>query len=129
MKEAEYERAIAAFGEALKLDPSDVLAHIGRGDGFRQLRKFDEAINDLDEAIRKSTASRRTLSRIAVAVTSKRANAIALLRTGLRQFSSTRTIKALITRADSSFMLPATMTARLPISMRSFASFQVRARI
>ena len=48
----DYPAAIAAFSEALRLDPKSVPACLGRGTGYRNLDKFDKALVDFNEALR-----------------------------------------------------------------------------
>jgi tetratricopeptide (TPR) repeat protein len=47
----EFERAIADFSEAIRLDSKNVAAYIGRGRAWRENRKYDKAIADFSEAI------------------------------------------------------------------------------
>ncbi|MGH6977268.1 MAG: tetratricopeptide repeat protein, partial [Stellaceae bacterium] len=48
----QYDRAIADFSQALKLDPDDGISYIGRGNAYLQSRDFDHAGPDFDAAIR-----------------------------------------------------------------------------
>ncbi len=48
----EYEKAIASFTEALRLDPQDARAYYNRGTAKGRRRRYEDAINDFDEAIR-----------------------------------------------------------------------------
>jgi tetratricopeptide (TPR) repeat protein len=48
----EYDRAIAIFSKALRLDPKDAHALRERGDAWSANKEYHEAIKDYDEAIR-----------------------------------------------------------------------------
>ena len=48
----EYDKAIAAFSDAIHVDPNQARAYYGRGLALGATRKFDEAIADYSEAIR-----------------------------------------------------------------------------
>jgi tetratricopeptide (TPR) repeat protein len=49
---AGYDRALADFNEAIRLDPIDAYSFIGRGAVWHCLEQFDNAIDDYSEAIR-----------------------------------------------------------------------------
>lgn len=51
-KKAQYDRAIADFDEALKLDPDSAVALNNRGTAYARKGEFDRAIADFNEAIR-----------------------------------------------------------------------------
>ncbi len=48
----DYDRAIADFTDAIRLDPKNSMAYFGRGDSYEGNGDYDRAIADLDEAIR-----------------------------------------------------------------------------
>jgi tetratricopeptide (TPR) repeat protein len=48
----EYDRAIADFDEAIRLDPKGPLPHDGRGNAWASKGEYDRAVADFDEAIR-----------------------------------------------------------------------------
>ena len=48
----EYDKAISAFTEAIRLDPNNALAHCNRGRAYVNKGDNDKAIRDFDEAIR-----------------------------------------------------------------------------
>lgn len=48
----DYDRAIADFGEALRIDPSYSPAYNDRGVAYRRKGDFDRAIQDYNEALR-----------------------------------------------------------------------------
>ena len=52
LKKGEFDKAIVAFTEAIRLDPSKAYGYVGRASAYRADLKFDEAIADYDEAIR-----------------------------------------------------------------------------
>jgi uncharacterized caspase-like protein len=47
----EYDRAIADFGEVIRLDPKYALAYMIRGSAYNDKGSYDRAIADLDESI------------------------------------------------------------------------------
>jgi tetratricopeptide (TPR) repeat protein len=48
----DYDRAIAAFDELIRLDPNHSVAHRWRGDASLNKRELDRALSEYDEAIR-----------------------------------------------------------------------------
>jgi tetratricopeptide (TPR) repeat protein len=52
LEKKEYDKAINAFTDAIRLDPNDVAAYFNRGLAYDNQHKFDEAIRDYTEAIR-----------------------------------------------------------------------------
>ena len=48
----EYDKAISAFTEAIRLDPNNELAYCNRGRAYVNKGDYDKAIRDFDEAIR-----------------------------------------------------------------------------
>jgi lipoprotein NlpI len=48
----EYDRAIADFDEAIRLNPNIAQAFVNRGEAYRNKNEFDRAIADFDQAIR-----------------------------------------------------------------------------
>src|SRR5262245_40781315 len=54
VKQADYERAIAAFTEAIRLKPDYQQAYTGRGLAYADRGQFDPAISDLEQASRLS---------------------------------------------------------------------------
>jgi tetratricopeptide (TPR) repeat protein len=52
LEQGDYEQAIAAFGEALRLDPDYACAYVNRGYAYAMHGKYARAIADFDEAIR-----------------------------------------------------------------------------
>ena len=48
----EYDKAIADYDEAIKLDPKNALAYSNRGDAWRMKGEYDKAIADYGEAIK-----------------------------------------------------------------------------
>lgn len=52
MKAGEYDRAIAAYSEALKLQPKNVNLFSSRGRAYERKNELEKAIADYDEAIR-----------------------------------------------------------------------------
>lgn len=55
LKQREYDRAIQAFTEALRLNPHDTLAYVSylsRGLAYRLKGEHDRAVRDLDQALR-----------------------------------------------------------------------------
>jgi serine/threonine protein kinase/Flp pilus assembly protein TadD len=51
-RRADYDRAIAAFDELIRLDPDHSEAHRWRGDASLHKRELDRALSEYDEAIR-----------------------------------------------------------------------------
>jgi tetratricopeptide (TPR) repeat protein len=52
IKEEDTDRAIADYGEAIRLNPEDATAYVGRGSAYLAKGDGDRAIADLDKAIR-----------------------------------------------------------------------------
>jgi tetratricopeptide (TPR) repeat protein len=52
LRKGDPERAIADYGEALKLDPRHVFAYVGRAAAHTRMRDYDGAVADLSEAVR-----------------------------------------------------------------------------
>jgi tetratricopeptide (TPR) repeat protein len=52
MQRGMYDKAIAAYTKALRLDPNYVRAYIGRGITWDEMGEYDKAIADYTEAIR-----------------------------------------------------------------------------
>ena len=50
-QDGNYDLALKAFSEAVKLDPSFVKAYIGRGSIYAKLGKLKEAVMDIDKAL------------------------------------------------------------------------------
>ena len=50
--QGDYENAIEAYDEAIRLDPQDAYAYNNRGNAYKYLGKYERAIQDFDEAIR-----------------------------------------------------------------------------
>src|ERR1700730_4847024 len=48
----DYDRAVADYSEAIRLDPKHAFAYIGRGLSYRMKGDYDRAIADHSEAIR-----------------------------------------------------------------------------
>ena len=55
----EYDKAIADFDEAIRLDPKDAVAYNNRGIAWHDKREYDKAIADYTEAIRLDPEARR----------------------------------------------------------------------
>ena len=53
------DRAKAAFGEAIRLDPGDFYSCFMRGGIFVKEKEYEKAIIDFDEAIRRAGQSRQ----------------------------------------------------------------------
>ena len=51
-KKGDYNRAIAAYDQAIKLDPKYATAYNGRGIAYRNKGDYDRAIEDYDQAIK-----------------------------------------------------------------------------
>ena len=51
-KEGEYELAIAAFTEAIRLEPQNAVSYVFRGLAYQRKCDFDKTIADYTEAIR-----------------------------------------------------------------------------
>jgi len=52
ISKGEFDRAIADFDEAIRLDPKKAFLHEGRGNAWASKGEFDRAVADFDEAIR-----------------------------------------------------------------------------
>ena len=52
LERGDYDGAIAAFTETIRLDPQSAEAHFNRGFAYGQKSEWDEEINDCNEAIR-----------------------------------------------------------------------------
>ena len=50
--ENNYDRAIAEYSQAIKIDPTSVLSYFNRGIAFGAMKNYDRAIADYNEAIR-----------------------------------------------------------------------------
>ena len=48
----EHDKAIADYGEAIRLDPEDTYGYIGRAAVYQGIAEYDKAIADYSEAIR-----------------------------------------------------------------------------
>ena len=48
----QYEQAVGAYGEAIKIDPTDAEIYNNRGNAHGALGQHEQAVEDLDEAIR-----------------------------------------------------------------------------
>ena len=46
-----YEEALAAFEQAIRLDPNYVSAYYTKGEALRKLERYEEAITAYDQAI------------------------------------------------------------------------------
>ena len=51
-QKGEYDKAIADYREALRLNPNDVWIYNARGNAWKDKGEYDKAITDYDEAIR-----------------------------------------------------------------------------
>ena len=51
-EKADYDQAIVAFNELIRLDPNHSEAHRWRGDALLNKHEFDKALSEYDEAIR-----------------------------------------------------------------------------
>jgi tetratricopeptide (TPR) repeat protein len=52
MEKKDYDRAIADYSEALKLQPNNAVIHNNRGTAFHFKKNYDRAIADYDQAIK-----------------------------------------------------------------------------
>jgi len=50
----EYDKAVVAYGEAVRLDPDEWIHYHNRGDIYRGMSKYEEAIRDYKTAISKN---------------------------------------------------------------------------
>lgn len=51
-KQKEYKKAISEYNKALKLDNTNAMVYLKRGDSYRKLRKSKNAINDYTRVLR-----------------------------------------------------------------------------
>src|SRR5437764_145394 len=58
----DYDKAIANYNEAIKLDPKNIVAFIGRGDAYTNKSDYDRALANYSEAIRLDPKSPLALS-------------------------------------------------------------------
>jgi Tetratricopeptide repeat len=61
----EYDKAIADYSEAIRLEPTHGAAFIGRGIAYTGNKKYDKAISDFSEAIRLDPSSAYAYSNLA----------------------------------------------------------------
>lgn len=54
LSEMNYSEAIAAFTEAIRLDPNDIQAYLGRAQAYEALEKYEEARDDYTAVIEKA---------------------------------------------------------------------------
>lgn len=52
LEKNDFDRAIACFSEAIRRNPRDVAAYVGRADAHDQKNEFEKALSDCEEAIR-----------------------------------------------------------------------------
>ena len=62
----DYDKAIADYNEAIRLDPKDAWAHSERGSAYYEKKDFDQAIADHNEAIRLDSTNPYFICRRAV---------------------------------------------------------------
>ena len=48
----DYDKAVADYGEAIRINPKHVVARVNRGLAWRLKNDYDKAITDYDEATR-----------------------------------------------------------------------------
>ena len=58
----DYDKAIANYNDAIKLDPKNIVAFIGRGDAYTNKSDYDRALANYSEAIRLDPKSALALS-------------------------------------------------------------------
>ncbi len=68
---ADYDQAIVAFDELIRLDPNHSEAHRWRGDASLNRREFDRALSEYDEAIRLNPKNGMAYSSRGAALTGK----------------------------------------------------------
>ena len=66
-----YDKAIADYNDAIKLDPKNILAFIGRGDAYTNKGDYDRALANYNEAIRLDPKSALAVSDRGVAYANK----------------------------------------------------------
>lgn len=54
LSELNYTEAVASFTEAIKLDPENILAYMGRAEAYVALKQYDDAKADYTTAIEKT---------------------------------------------------------------------------
>ncbi len=52
MARKRYEEALVAYEQALRLEPANILASIGKGDALRSLNRYEEALVAYEQALR-----------------------------------------------------------------------------
>ena len=52
LNEGDVDSAVSSYTEAIRLDPNNAQAYVGRASGYFRQRRFDDAIADDTEAIR-----------------------------------------------------------------------------
>ena len=57
-RQGEFDQAIAQYNEALRLDPTNMMAYNGRGWTWNEMRQYDKGVVDLNEALRSSRTTR-----------------------------------------------------------------------
>lgn len=65
--QSDYDRAIADFNEAIRLDPKSADAFVGRGEVYRLQHDYAQAIADFSEAIRLDPQFRKAYRKRALA--------------------------------------------------------------
>lgn len=55
LTEQNYAEAVAAFTEAIQLDPNNIDAYMGRAEAYKALQKYEEATSDYSTVIEKTT--------------------------------------------------------------------------
>ena len=54
LTEQNYAEAVAAFTEAIQLDPNNIDAYMGRAEAYKALQKYEEATSDYSTVIEKT---------------------------------------------------------------------------
>lgn len=54
LTEQNYAEAVAAFAEAIQLDPNSIVAYMGRAEAYKALQKYEEATSDYSTVIEKT---------------------------------------------------------------------------